>query len=90
MTLLVEGRVALKVPALWEVRRITSGAGSARVQVTAPDGRSAVLMTQSRVRKGETLATTSAALRSALGDQDPDVFSQFNADFATWLGYNVC
>ncbi|WNG93964.1 type VII secretion-associated protein [Mycobacterium sp. ITM-2016-00318] len=80
MTLLVEGRVALKVPALWAVRRITSGPGSARVQVTAPDGSSAVLVTQSRVKKGETLTTTAAALRSALGDQDAGVFSRFNPD----------
>jgi len=68
MTLLVEGRIALKVPELWEVRRITSGRGSARVQVTAPDGSTAVLVTQSRVKQGETLAATSTALRNALDD----------------------
>jgi type VII secretion-associated protein (TIGR03931 family) len=80
MTLLVEGGVALKVPALWEVRRITSGPGSARVQVTAPDGSIAVLVTQSRVKQGETLSATSVALRNALDDQDAGVFSQFDAD----------
>jgi type VII secretion-associated protein (TIGR03931 family) len=80
MTLLVEGRVALKVPALWAVRRVTSGPGSARLQVTAPDGSSAVLVTQSRVSKAEPLTTTAAALRSALGDQDAGVFSRFNPD----------
>ncbi len=80
MTLLVEGRVALKVPALWTVRRITSGPGSARVQVTAPDDSTGVLMTQSQVRKGETLTATSATLRSALDDQQPGIFSQFDPD----------
>lgn len=80
MTLLVEGRVALKVPALWAVRRITSGPGSARVQVMAPDDSTALLVTQSQVRKGEPLSATSAALRGALDDQQAGVFSQFNAD----------
>lgn len=80
MTLLVEGRVALKVPALWAVQRITSGPGSARVQVSAPGSAAAVLMTQSQVRRGEASATTAATLRSALDDQQPGVFSAFNPD----------
>jgi type VII secretion-associated protein (TIGR03931 family) len=80
MTLLVEGRVALKVPALWAVRRISSGPGSARVEVTAPDDSTAVLITQSQVRRGESLAATSATLRSALDDQQDGAFTQFNPD----------
>lgn len=80
MTLLVEGRVALKVPALWRVQRITSGPGSARVQVMAPDNSTAVLLTQSRVHKGETLSAMSATLRSALDDQQAGVFSGFKPD----------
>ncbi len=80
MTLLVEGRVELKVPALWRVRRITSGPGSARVQVMAPDDSTAVLLTQSQVRKGEPLSATSAALRSALDDQQAGIFSGFKPD----------
>ena len=80
MTLLVEGRVAVKVPALWRVQRITSGLGSARVQVTAPDTSNAVLLTQSQVRKGETLSATSATLRNALDDQQAGIFSAFKPD----------
>lgn len=80
MTLLVEGRVAVKVPALWQVQRITSGSGSARVQVTAPDTSNAVLLTQSQVRKGETLSATSATLRNALDDQQAGIFSAFKPD----------
>ena len=80
MTLLVEGRVALKVPALWAVQRITSGAGSARVEVRAPDNATAVLVTQSRVPEGETLSATSAMLRRALDNQQTGVFSQFKPD----------
>jgi type VII secretion-associated protein (TIGR03931 family) len=80
MTLLIEGRVAVKVPALWRVQRITSGSGSARVQVTAPDTSNAVLLTQSQVRSGETLSATSATLRNALDDQQPGVFTAFRPD----------
>jgi type VII secretion-associated protein (TIGR03931 family) len=80
MTLLVEGRVAAKVPAQWVVRRITSGPGSARVQVMAPDGATAVLITQSQVREGESMSGTVATLRRALDDQEAGVFVQFNPD----------
>ena len=79
-TLLIEGRVALKVPALWAVQRITSGPGSARVQVMAPDNSTGVLITQSQVREGETLTATSATLRSALDHEQAGVFSQFDPD----------
>jgi type VII secretion-associated protein (TIGR03931 family) len=80
MTLLVEGRVALKVPAMWGVERITSGPGSARVQVMAPDNSTALLLTQSQVRTGETLSATSAALRRAMDDQQAGIFSGFKPD----------
>jgi type VII secretion-associated protein (TIGR03931 family) len=80
MTLLVEGRVAVKVPAQWMVRRITSGSGSARVQVMAPDDATAVLITQSQVRRGESLSATAATLRRALDDQLDGVFGEFNPD----------
>ena len=79
-TLLVEGRVALKVPALWAVRRITTGPGSARVQVMAPDNSIAVLVTQSQVRASETLSNTAATLRSAVDGQQAGVFSQFKSE----------
>jgi type VII secretion-associated protein (TIGR03931 family) len=80
MTLLVEGRVGVKVPALWAVQRITWGPGSARVQVTAPDKSTALLVTQALVAEGETLSATSATLRAALDDQQAGVFSLFNPD----------
>ena len=80
MTLLVEGRVALKVPAPWAVQRVSSGPGSARVEVTSPDDSTAVLITQSQVHRGESLAVTSAVLRNALDDQQNGVFTRFNPD----------
>jgi type VII secretion-associated protein (TIGR03931 family) len=80
MTLLVEGRVGVKVPARWAVQRITAGPGSARVQVTAPDNSTALLVTQAPVADGETLSATSATLRTALDGQHVGVFSLFNPD----------
>jgi len=78
MTVLIEGRVAVKVPARWAVQRITAGPGSARVEVISPDDATAVLVTQSQVREGERLADTAAMLRNALDDQQDGVFSRFN------------
>ncbi len=80
MTLLVEGRVAVKVPALWHVERVTVGPGSARLQAVSPDKAVAVLVTQSQVRRGETLASTSATLRRAFDGQPSGVFSRFDPD----------
>ena len=58
MTLLVEGRVGVKVPAQWTVQRITSGPGSARVQIVSPaDPETAVHITQSPLPPDQTPAT---------------------------------
>jgi type VII secretion-associated protein (TIGR03931 family) len=80
MTLLTEGRVAVRVPTLWTAQRITSGPGSARVQVTSPDGESALHVTQSQVPAQQALAATAATLRAAFGEQAPGVFVEFNPD----------
>ena len=51
-TFLVEGRVALTVPATWPTQRVIAGPGSARVQVTSPsDPEVALHVTQSPVRR---------------------------------------
>lgn len=77
---LVEGRVAVEVPAGWTVERITAGPGSARVQVVSPAGRSeAIQVTQSRVSDTESLESTAEALTSALADQPGGVFVDFAA-----------
>ena len=77
---LVEGRVAVEVPAGWTVERITAGPGSARVQVVSPTGGSqAIQVTQSRVADTESLESTAEALTSALADQPGGVFVDFVA-----------
>jgi len=80
MNLLVEGHVAVAVPAHWTMRRVTAGPGSARLEVTAPDNATAVLVTQSRVHKGERLVEIAGMLRNALDGQQDGIFSQFNPD----------
>jgi type VII secretion-associated protein (TIGR03931 family) len=65
-TFLVEGRVALQVPADWPMQRVTAGPGSARVEVISPSDPQVVLhMTQSPVPV-ETLSATAESLKRAL------------------------
>ncbi len=79
MTLLVEGRIGVMVPATWTARRITSGPGSARVQVVSPvDGEVALHITQSVVSQPSNLAMTADSLRTALADAADGVFVDFN------------
>jgi type VII secretion-associated protein (TIGR03931 family) len=78
-TLLVEGRVGVMVPAQWVVQRITSGPGSARLQVLSPiDGDIAVHITQSLLAPVPSPEQMAESLRSALGDQPEGVFVEFD------------
>lgn len=77
-TFLVEGRVALTVPANWPAQRVLAGPGSARVQVTSPsDPEVALHVTQSPVR-GETLGDTAERLKHAIDSEAAGVFIDFD------------
>jgi type VII secretion-associated protein (TIGR03931 family) len=77
-TFLVEGRVALTVPANWRTQRVVGGPGSARVQVTSPsDPEVALHVTQSPVA-GETLSGTAERLKRAIDAEPAGVFVDFN------------
>ncbi len=79
-TFLVEGRVALTVPANWPTQRVVTGPGSARVQVTSPsDPEVALHVTQSPV-VGETLSRTAERLKRAIDAEPAGVFVDFNPD----------
>lgn len=68
MTVLVEGRVAMQVPAGWTVQRITDGPGSARVEVISPsDPQAAIHLTQSGIADGAVADTLQRAL-----EQEPE------------------
>jgi type VII secretion-associated protein (TIGR03931 family) len=75
---LVEGHVALEVPAQWSVRRVVAGPGSARLQITSPsDPEVALHVTQSRVALS-TLAATAEFLKIAIDAAPTGVFIDFN------------
>ncbi len=75
MTILVEGRVGMQIPAGWSVRRITDGPGSARVQVVSPsDPQMMIHLTQSGVAEGAVADTLQRALR----EQPAGVFVDFD------------
>lgn len=77
-TFLVEGRVALTVPADWSAQRVITGPGSARIQVTSPsDPEVALHVTQSPV-PGETLSGTAERLKRAIDAEPTGVFVDFN------------
>jgi type VII secretion-associated protein (TIGR03931 family) len=79
MTLLVEGRVGVVVPAKWVVQRVTSGPGSARLVVVSPtDADIAVNVTQSSLPPHQSHEQVAEALRSALGQEPDGVFVEFN------------
>ena len=79
MTLLVEGRVGVMVPAQWVVQRITSGPGSVRVQVVSPsDADIAVHVTQSSLPPHQSHEQVAESLRSALSYEPDGVFVGFN------------
>jgi type VII secretion-associated protein (TIGR03931 family) len=77
-TYLVEGHVALEVPADWPIRRVLAGPGSARVQVTSPaDPDVALHVTQSRVAL-ESLGATAEFLKQAIDAEPAGTFVDFN------------
>lgn len=77
-TFLVEGRVAVTVPADWPAQRVVTGPGSARVQLTSPsDPEVALHVTQSPVA-GETLSGTAERLKRAIDAEQAGVFVDFN------------
>lgn len=79
VTLLVEGRVGVMVPATWTAQRITTGPGSARVQVvSAADRDVALQITQSVAPQPSTLEDTADSLHAALTEVTDGAFVEFN------------
>lgn len=77
-TFLVEGRVAVEVPANWPTQRVLAGPGSARVQVTSPSNPQLALhITQSPVIY-QTLADAAESLKNAIDAEPPGVFVDLN------------
>jgi type VII secretion-associated protein (TIGR03931 family) len=74
----IEGRVAVEVPADWPVERVTTGPGSARLQAVSPaDPQMAIHLTQSPVPAQQSLTSAAEVLRNALATQPDGVFVDF-------------
>ncbi|MGV0801096.1 type VII secretion-associated protein, partial [Mycolicibacterium elephantis] len=79
-TVLVEGRVGMVVPADWPVRHVTSGPGSARLQLTSPSHEGLALhLTQSTAGPDDGLTGAANSLRAALDTENDGAFVDFNA-----------
>lgn len=76
--MLVDGSVALRVPAQWSVERITSGSGSARLRVAASGGVPALHVTQSAHPGVTSIADVAESLRRAIGSEPDGVFVDFD------------
>ena len=76
---LVEGRLAVRVPAGWSVHRVTDGPGSARVEVRSPTDPAAVLHLTTSYTPQATLTATAAVLNRAVAMLPRGVFSAVSA-----------
>lgn len=76
-TWLVEGRVAVEVPADWVAERIVDGPGSARVEVESPAGE-VIHLTQSPIPAGQPLSAAADVVCTALAAQSETVFTAFD------------
>ncbi len=77
-TFLVEGRVAVTVPANWPAQRVVTGPGSARVQVTSPSDPEVALHVTQSPAAGETLSGAAERLKRAIDAEPVGVFVDFN------------
>src|SRR6202012_2938148 len=77
-TFLVEGRVALTVPADWTAQRVIVGPGSARGQAPSPSDPEVALHVPQSVVPGETLPGTAQRMKRAIDSEPPGVFVDFN------------
>lgn len=77
-TVMVEGDVALTIPAGWLTQRVTGGPGSARVQITSPSDPETALHVTQTPTPGETLAGAADRLRRAIDAEPAGVFVDFN------------
>ncbi len=86
LTWLVEGRIAVQVPARWPVERMLTGAGSARLQIISPDDRGQIIhLTQSVVAPDQTLDVAARSLRAAATKLPGGVIVDFE-DFGVSAG----
>ena len=74
---LVEGRLAVSIPALWTVERITGGPGSHRMQVSSPVDPGIALHITQAYAPGADLAVAAGVLGRAVAGQPAGTFVDF-------------
>ncbi len=79
-TTLVEGRMAVRVPAPWIVQRVTVGPGSRRLQATSPVDPGVAVHLTSSYTPATTLADAAEVLRRAIAGEPPGVFADLRAE----------
>lgn len=72
--IVVEGRMAVRIPAHWTVQRVTGGPGSRRLQVSPPQSSGIALHLTSAYAPETTLAQAAEVLNQAIAHEPPDVF----------------
>jgi type VII secretion-associated protein (TIGR03931 family) len=78
VSLLVEGRMGVMVPATWTVQRITAGPGSARLQILSSTDPDIALHLTQTAGVSTSQASTVEAIRIALLAEPDGVFVDFN------------
>ncbi|AKK30797.1 hypothetical protein AB431_23355 [Mycobacterium sp. EPa45] len=76
--LIVEGRIAVRIPSDWVVTRITAGPGSRRVQASSLTESNVALHVTQSYSPGDTLARAAEVLSKAVNVQSGEVFVDFN------------
>ena len=76
----VEGRMAVRIPAHWHVQRVTAGPGSRRLQVSSPDDPAIAVHLTSSYAPETTLADAAEVLSRAMAGHQPGVFFDLRVD----------
>lgn len=77
---IVEGRIAVTVPATWTLSRVTGGPGSRRLQVTSPVDPDLALHITSSYAPEATLADAAEVMGRAIAAQPAGLFVGLRAD----------
>lgn len=76
---LIEGRMAVRIPAQWHVQRVTGGPGSRRLQAGSPDDPAIAIHLTWSYAPETTLAEAADVLAHAIAGEPPGVFADLRA-----------
>jgi type VII secretion-associated protein (TIGR03931 family) len=76
----VDGRMAVRIPAHWDVQRVTGGPGSRRLEATAPADPALALHLTWSYAPETSLADAADTLERAIGREPPGVFADLRGE----------